>query len=354
MTLEPEQTKEQPQDAKDVQITQQTGEEKQVKIGTKETAVEGLVHPFDEGLIYGMDEPRQKSSKPFDEGLIYGVNIFEEKERIPDEDYDSGLITDDAEERFRAVNMKDDVQVKGRHTKVNGESKSATFKVAQVYSEDEYDSGLSSDEAEERYTITHLGRAVQIESTGISKEVRTSQKEQPQAGSTTTENESEPASTAVNVGDTTDNCTTDKADINAFAELRYDSDTTVSTISRVLTPITWNRPIITMKVSQQVDESEYENTTADEKPIMPIRRRQDVALRRSERVSFVEKNSIQRSTVSLADQHDKSADEANDDYDADYESYDNDDDDGDPYEPYEVSLADTIICMGFGYALVYS
>lgn len=331
-------------------------DEQEMETDSKTLLLEDASQQYDEGLIYGTDELRKKPSMAFDEGLIYGVNVLKNEDESPslEEDYDSGLITDDAEERFRATNMRTDVQVQGNRVKANRKSMIRRSRSVQVESKDEYDSGLITDEAEENYRIVYMDKEVQTDRADILEKVQAGDEDVAQINPNTRNSEDEKNKLLIEVKDTTDDDTTDQANDKKVVPKKDDSDGSMSTISRVSTPTMQTRPVTVTKVSQQVDESEYENTTADEKPLMPIRKKIDPMMKRFDKVTIVEKIPIRRSTVSLADRHDKSADEASDSYDADYESYDNDDDDGDSYEPTEISLADTLICVGFGYALVYT
>lgn len=329
------------------------------RIGSKsDQEAEQTNQAFDDGLIYGVEEPRKKPNMVFDEGLIYGVNIFEEaRETLLDDDYDSGLITDDAEENFRATTTRENILVQSRQKKGSKRTKSAKIQCVQRASEDEYDSGLITDEADENYRIIYTDKEVQTEVVELSEEEGTEQEGQSRVEAVVGDATEQNPVTAVKVADTTDDNTTDQAiPTGQQMEVKDDSESSTSMISRVSTPTPTPRTksVSVMKVSQQVDESEYENTTADEKPVIPVRRKLDTAFKKLERVSFVEKVNIRRSTVSLAEKRDPSPDEASDSYDADYESYDNEDDYVDRYEPAEISLADTIICVGFGYALIYT
>lgn len=352
-----EQSEQEEGEEPEVDIKIDSEAESEVKVETREVMDgESL---FDEGLIYGIDEVRKRPNMAFDEGLIYGADIFKDTEEAPPEgDYDSGLITDDAEERFRATNMNNGTTVQKSIGKTKRKKGSVKFKKTVIVfsDDDDDDSGLMTDEAEENYRVVYADKEVQTEEVPAPNEASVSVDEEVKIDPSTDHGVDEKNKTVTEVVDITDDENTDQpAKIRTI--VKDDSDTSTSTASRVSTPTPTprSRLMITKKVSQQVSESEYENTTADEKPVMLIRKKVvESALKKLDRTTVVEKFPMKRSTVSLANKRDKSADEASDSYDADYESYDNDEDYRDPYEPSEISLTDTIICMGFGYALVYS
>lgn len=278
-----------------------------------------------------------------DEDLLYGLEELKPAENaIVDEGYDPGLITDDAEEQYRIVYMGKDARPKDGNGRFLRNSEPG-YTTSGVESDSEYDSGLVTDGTAGISRVIYVDKQVQTEETDSANRANFHKEPATEFDITSADEKTEregliPKET--NDGNSQFNVTV--------------SDDDTSTVSAASRSTLRNKVVIIKKVSQQVDESEYEATTADEQPTAATRKKAEVLPKRPEKTVPNDKNAIRKSTVSLADKHDKPPDEASDHYDADYESYDNDDsDDLDLYEPAEISLTDTLICVGFGYALVY-